>query len=373
MKRILFVHRSLVCGGIETALLDLCSLLDKEKYDVTILEYIGWGNVLKPQFLHAGIRVINPYDKFVPGKNIVHKAYNFLSLRYIAHQTLKKNKIYINEAFDVIVYFQITPLRVKCKSNPKIISYVHGDISTNEAYCRGVMRQKEFIKNSKRIVCVSNMAKKSLADIAGISQNTVTVFNPINSKRIRSLSDAEIPERFSRPYICAVGRLSPEKRFDGLVRIHKNLLDRGINHDLVIVGDGDERKRIETVIQETETADSVHLLGFKENPYPYIKNSLFTVCSSDTEGLPVVSMESLLLGKPVVSSFPTVAELFGDEKCGLITDISLESLEDGIYMMLSDHTYYRNCIEAAKARSSFFESEQMVKRVEQMLDDVLSL
>ena len=308
MKKILFVHYSLVCGGVETALLDLCTLLDKEKYEVTILEYMGCGNVLKPQFLNAEIRIINPYDKFVPGKNIIHKVYNVLSQRFIEYRIMKKNKIFLNEEFDMIVYYQIASLRVKCRSHPKIISYIHGDVATNESFYHGVMSQKKFIERSEKIICVSHLAKESLANVVGIYKNTVAVFNPINSKKILSLSEEKVVEQFSKPYICAVGRLSHEKRFDALVQIHKNLLERGLEHDLVIIGEGGERVKIESVIQETGTTDSVHLLGFRENPYPYMKNSLFTVCSSDSEGLPVVSMESLLLGKPIVSSFPTVKE-----------------------------------------------------------------
>lgn len=372
MKKILFVHYSLVCGGVETALLDLCTLLDKDKYEITILEYIGWNNVLKPQFLGAGIRVINPFDKLKPGKNVIHKVYNVLTQKYIEYKIMKKNKIFINEEFDIIVYYQVTPLRVKCKSNPKVISYIHGDIKTNKSYCVDVMKNKEFLMNSNSIVCVSNIAKNSLTDILNISENVSAVFNPINSAKILSFSNEPITEILNKPYICAVGRLSVEKRFDKLVEIHKHLLEKGLDYDLVIVGEGSERTRIEEIIKKTSTQNSVHLVGFKDNPYPYIKNSLFTICSSYTEGLPVVSMESLLLCKPVVSSFPTVGELFGDEQCGLITDIDLESLEEGIYKMLSDNTFYKKCVEAAVNRSSFFDSKEMVKRVENILDRLTS-
>ena len=124
----------------------------------------------------------------------------------------------------------------------------------------------------------------------------------------------------------------------------------------------------EEVIEETNTGSSVHLVGLKENPYPYMKNSLFTVCSSNTEGLPVVCMESLLLGRPVVSSFPAVAELFGEEQCGLITDINLESLEEGIYKMLSDKTFYEKCVAGANKQSVYFESRRMIEKVEEILD-----
>lgn len=373
MKKILFVHYALVCGGIETALLDLCSLLNKEKYEVTVLEYAVFAkNVLKPQFIEAGIRVISPYHALKPGKNIFQKVCNVIRQGHIEYRLNQKREIVINEHFDLIVYFQNTPIRVKCPSSPKVITYVHGDISTNALYREDILKQRNKISTSDKIVCVSNLAKESLAKVTGITDNTVAIFNPINSGKILSMSEMAVPERFSRPYICAVGRLSPEKRFDGLVRIHKHLLDRGLDHDLVIVGEGDERAKIEAIIQETGTANSVHLPGFKENPYPYMKHSLFMVCSSLTEGLPVISMESLLLGRPIVSSFPSVGELFGDKECGIITDIDLDSLEEGIYKMLADQEFYQTCVENAIERSVWFDSPNMVAQVEAMLNEVLA-
>ena len=64
MKRILFVHRSLVCGGIETALLDLCSLLDKEKYDVSILCFYKYHMPYETFLEEAGIKVTSDDEGF---------------------------------------------------------------------------------------------------------------------------------------------------------------------------------------------------------------------------------------------------------------------------------------------------------------------
>ncbi len=373
MKKILFVIPSLVCGGAETALLDLCTLLNKEKYEVSVLEYYSdWSDeALKPQFIEAGIRIITPYSKLVPGKNIAHKVYNVLWQEYITHQR-RKEKIFIREEFDMIVYYKITNMHIRCLSKPQVISYIHGDIETNEDYRKSVIHLKKRIEDSAKVICVSSLAQKSLEKVAGISKNTVTILNPINSAKIISRSNETVKEQFCSPYICAVGRLVPEKRFDVLVRIHKDLIDRGLPHDLVIVGEGNEREKIESIIRETGTESSVHLLGFKENPYPYMKNSLFTVCSSDTEGLPVISMESLLLGKPIVSSFSTVGELFGEEECGIITETGVKSLEEGIYKMLSDKAFYEKCVEGAKRRSSVFNADQMIQHIEQIFDEVLN-
>lgn len=372
MNKILFVHYSLVCGGVESALLNLCSMLDKSKYDITVLEYYGWGNKLRPQFDEAGIRVISPYSSLSPGVNIFEKVRNVCKQKYIQIR-LDNNKVYIDESYDLIVYFQVTGVRVKCRSNPKIITYIHGDIATNIAYRRSIFEHYKYIVESSRIVCVSELAKESLKKIAGIAENTVVAYNPIDTAHIKDLANEGIVEEINRPYICAVGRLFPEKRFDLLIKIHKNIIDKGILHDLVIVGEGKEREKLEKIIVGMNIEKTVHMVGFKDNPYPYIKNSLFTVCSSETEGLHVVSMESLILGRPVVSSFPTVAELFGKEKCGIVTDVIEENLGKAIAEMLSNEDLYEKSIEAARKRSCYFDSENMVKKIEEIYDDVIRL
>lgn len=369
MKKILFVHYSLVCGGVETALLNLCSMLDKEKYDITILEYEPWNNKLKPQFVEAGIRIITPYSHLTRGRNIIHKVYNLYKQKQIENN-LKNSRIYIKEEYDLIIYFQVTKVRVSCLSTPKIITYVHGDIKTNENYRKNVCDASNVIGSSDLIICVSELVKKSFEEVMGISHNVEVVYNPIDSNRIYDMSCEKI-EGFNNPYICAIGRLSPEKRFDLLIRIHKNILLKGIKHDLVIVGDGELKSELKKVVEETNTENSVHLVGFKKNPYPYINASLFTVCSSDTEGLSVVSMESLILGKPVVSSFPVVGELFGEEECGVLTDVSAESLEKGILLLLENKCLYNRCVEAVSNRKDYFESKKMIQRVEDLYDKIL--
>ena len=102
-----------------------------------------------------------------------------------------------------------------------------------------------------------------------------------------------------------------------------------------------------------------------------MKAAKFVVNSSLAEGLPVISMEALCLGVPVVAPIPSVAEAFGEECCGLITDNNMESLEAGVKKMLTDEAFYAQCKEGAQRRSAFFDGKRMVKEVEQMFLDCL--
>lgn len=374
--KICFLHQNLVCGGADKALLDLVTLMDKDLFDITVFAIQGGGE-WEPRFMNLGIRVINPYSNLsLSTKNPFTNVFNLFKIRKI--EKLKECggdgllDYCCKDKFDVIVSYHINNY---CRFAPfvkykaKTVKFIHGDAVTNDYFREKVLQLKAYVNRFDRIVCVSEAAKKSFEIVAERTEGVVTAYNPIVGSEIieKSNTPTLTPDE---KYVCAVGRFEREKGFPRLVRIHKRLLDAGLYHKLVIIGEGYEREAIEKAIEETGTNDSVILTGYCDNPYPYMKNAYFMVCSSYTEGLPVVSAESLSLGVPMVSSYPTVGEIFGDEPCGVITENDDNSLYEGMYKMLSDKDFYDNTKAAAKRRSEFFTGRQMVEKVENVFQNL---
>jgi len=71
---------------------------------------------------------------------------------------------------------------------------------------------------------------------------------------------------------------------------------------LVILGEGPERTRLEELIREQDLATAVHLKGWVSNPYPYYRAADAFALSSDFEGMPNVILEALAFDLPVVST-----------------------------------------------------------------------
>ena len=163
-----------------------------------------------------------------------------------------------------------------------------------------------------------------------------------------------------------MGRLSEEKGFERLLVAHRHLLDRGIRHRLVLVGDGPDGSFLRRMASALGLTDTVIFAGYQANPYPYMCRSRFLVNSSFTEGLPVIAMEALSLGKPIVATVPSVQETFGEECCGLIAENSVAGLEAGMEKMLTDEAFYAQVKAGAQKRSAFFDGKRMVKEVEEM-------
>lgn len=369
MIKVLFIHNKLVCGGAEQALFDLVSLMDKTKFDITILVQYD-GGIWEQKFRDAGFRVVSVWDCQQVSSNPFVKLRNLIKRKQIV-KALERDgegllKACLNEKYDIIVSYNGSTLQKMCFSgNAKTVKYIHGDVATNPLFRKNTLAILDQIRLFDRIICVSAIAKKSFVKATGISENVLAYHNPLNSSNITRLSQVEKDLPDGVPLICAVGRLAEEKGFDRLIRIHKKILDDEIPHKLVIVGDGDQYSRLMDIIAELHAEDSVIMAGYQANPYPYMRKSDLLVCSSYTEGLSVVAMEALCLGIPIVSSAPSVGEAFGDEPCGLISGSDDESLEAGIRKMLTDTDFYREVKAAALRRSAHFDGRRMVREIEE--------
>lgn len=369
MIKVLFIHSCLVCGGAEQALYDLCVLMDKSKFDISVLVLYD-GGIWEQKFRNAGIKVFSIWDCQKISRNPVVKIQNLVKRKQI-EKSLKNHgqgliNVCFSKKFDLIVSYQVWSMHPMCfVANTKTIEYIHGDVNTNIDYKEGMLNSLEYQKKYDRIISVSETARQSFMELTGITKNVSAHFNPLNSDKVRELSQIEIPRISNQPMICAVGRLTQEKGFERLVRIHKRIVNDGIKHTLIIIGDGSEKENISRVIHELGVENSVVMAGYQSNPYPYMKQSDFVVCPSYTEGLSVIGMEALALGVPVVSAVPTIGELFGDEVCGVVTENDDASLESGIRKMLTEREFYLRAKDGAEKRSKFFNGKRMVKEIEE--------
>lgn len=368
--RIVFVHHRLVCGGAENALFDLVNLLDKEKFDITVFAQRNDG-IWDEKFRNAGIRVIYDYSCRKATWNPVTKAGNIV-------KKLKTAKAYQNdgaglldvcvpEGADIVVSYNVWENEeMVFAKNAKTVKYVHGDPGTNPDYRKEAMEHKALLSRFDRIICVSRSAWNAFREISGLTDGVELHYNPMNSEIVRQKAEEPVDFPEDVPVICAVGRLSREKAYERLIVIHKKLLDQGIRHKLMIVGDGPDREYLDRLIRAMDLQNSVIMTGYQSNPYPYMKKSRFLVISSYTEGLPVISMEALSLGVPVVSTIPSIGEVFGEETCGIVSENDNASLEAAIRRMLCDETFYAQAKAGAEKRSAFFDGKRMVQQIEEL-------
>ena len=134
-----------------------------------------------------------------------------------------------------------------------------------------------------------------------------------------------LPERASTrsdaiKLIC-VGRLSPEKGIAGLLVAFAELRKSNPKVTLDLVGDGPERAQLDALVERLEIGEAVRFLGRlpEAETLRQIADSDVLVLPSFMEGLPIVLMEAMALGLPVIASrVAGIPELVQDGKTGLL-------------------------------------------------------
>ena len=81
-----------------------------------------------------------------------------------------------------------------------------------------------------------------------------------------------------------------------------NNLKKKINFKLLILGKGENEGKLKEFILKNNLKSYVKLIGYKKNPYPYIKKSNIFILTSKFEGLPNVLLEAQYLKKIIISS-----------------------------------------------------------------------
>lgn len=367
--KIVFIHYALVFGGAEQALFDLINLLDKDKFEACVFVQHP-GGVWEQKYRDAGIELIYDYSCRKPTWNPVKKLGNFRKKMLVKKAEAMDGKGLMDiccPGCDIVVdYFSWCYPEGSFAKGAKSVRYIHGDPATEPAHNKMVTQNQEWLSRFDRIVCVAQESADSFKRLTGRTEGVEMHHNPMNSQLVqqKAMEQVDLPQ--DEPLLCAVGRLCVQKSFERLLVIHRRLLDEGIRHKLVLVGDGPDREFLERLITTLGIQNSVIMAGYQSNPYPYMKAAKFVVSSSLAEGLPVTAMEALCLGVPVVAPIGSVAEIFGEEPCGLITENNMESLEAGIRRMLTDETLYASAKAAAQRRSAYFDGRRMVREVEDM-------
>ena len=163
-----------------------------------------------------------------------------------------------------------------------------------------------FYPWADHIIAVSNDVADDLTRIAKIPHDLIQViYNPVVTPDLKEKSEEPLDHPWFKagepPVILAVGRLTDQKAFDVLIRafsiIRKNQVAR-----LLILGEGENRLDLETLIKQLGLEQDVKMMGFVQNPYPYMAHASLFVLPSRWEGLPTVLVEALYLGAPVVAT-----------------------------------------------------------------------
>jgi glycosyltransferase involved in cell wall biosynthesis len=136
-------------------------------------------------------------------------------------------------------------------------------------------------------------------------ERVVTIFEPVLDETVVEKSKAPLAHPWfsagEPPVLLGVGHLRTQKDFPTLIRAFA-LARKKRRMRLVLLGEGSQRHRLQSIISSLGVADDVYLAGHTENPFSWMARASLFVLSSAWEGLPAVLIEAMACGCPVVST-----------------------------------------------------------------------
>lgn len=357
MINILFFIESISGGGAEKVLRNLVNAMDQSKFDITVQTLYRED---AEKYLAPGVH----YKYCYPAKDRI----NELRMRAEAASGLTY-PLHIKSDYDVeVAYLECGSTKIMAGSTNKKalkLAWVHCDLAKKAddpvAFARETAK---YYRKYDMAVCVSEDVRRSFREMYGSTTKTAVVYNCYDDEEILHKAEKQVPTGKERT-IAAIGRLTAQKGFDRLLRVHKRLIDEGIRHQLKILGEGVDRKALEAFAEQNGLTDTVTLCGFQENPYPILKNAALYVCSSRYEGFSTTVIESLILGTPVVTTDCTgMREILGDSEYGLITANDDDAFYEGVKRMLTEPGLLEHYAERAKLRGRDFKCEKLAKDTE---------
>lgn len=207
------------------------------------------------------------------------------------------------------------------------------------------------------IVVSEGAAKDFSSSFPKLKEKIKVIYNPLDLDDIamKGMEEVVFPweDSSKKPIILSVGRLTKQKDFKTLILAFIKVR-MSLDSYLVILGEGEERKKLEQMIKDLGIVDSVYMPGFVHNPYKYMKKASVFVLSSIYEGFAIVIAEALACGTPVVStnceSGPS--EILDGGKYGFLVSVNdHNALAEAILSTIKNPPDKETLIERAKVFS----------------------
>ena len=369
MKKVLFLIHDLGQGGAEKVLVNLVNNMDRSKFDISVTVLFGGG--VNEQFLAPDIHFHAVFPKEVPGNSKLMKLLTPAQL----------HKLCVKEHYDIEVsYLEGPSARVisGCQDPyTKLVSWIHVEQHTMDKLAGSFRSEQEACACYNRFdqtVCVSQYVHDDFCQLLDFQKPCRVLYNTVESDKILAEASESAPGLVDDGNIrlIAVGTLKQSKGYMRMLQIIRRLRVEQYPVHLYILGIGPLQQEMEEYIRQNKLQDTVTLLGYQTNPYKYVSKCDLFVCASFAEGFSTAATEALIVGTPVCTvDVSGMKEMLGDNnEWGIVTENNEDALYLGIKLLLDDPALLAYYKEKAAERGKMFNTENTVKAVEDMLQNL---
>jgi glycosyltransferase involved in cell wall biosynthesis len=330
----LFLITTTDFGGTESILLELVRRMTGGEHEVSVCSLCPLGQI-GHEIEAAGVTITTLGMSANP------------SFRELAVAAIRLARMLDRERIDLVQSFLyranvVATLAVKMsRRRPRLVS---GQRSLNPA---GFQKAARAVKWTRRFSDVVVAVSEAVRDEVLASERTppervivirngvdTSVFTPVDGTRARAqlglTSDAFV--------VGGVGRLAPVKGFQHLIDAAGVLERRGVEIDVLLVGDGPDREELRQRAAAANLAKRVHFLGVRRDLTELYATMDVFALPSVQEGSPNALLEAMACARPIVASLVGgVPEIVVDGGCGLLTPAGdVESLADALVRVKND-------------------------------------
>lgn len=219
-----------------------------------------------------------------------------------------------------------------------------------------LLDNEDFVNDCSNFICVSNAVKSGL----NIKKEGMVIHNFLNDNLIELSKESNplvnIPSNTLK--LCMVSRISSGKGFERLLLLVKELEKENIPYIVNIVGKG--RKRELEYRKLFEPYEKVVFVGYRDNPYNYVKNSDYLVQLSDDESWCNSITEAKVLDVPVlVTNFKSSYEQIKDGYNGIMVDLDETDYSKVVKRLLSEKDVLKENLKEYKYRQEIEEWKEI--------------
>lgn len=337
-------------GGATSLVDDLARVLLSTGHTVTVLTRSAPGSAAIETYHDYEIHRITypiPYERFYWHRGVVLRSFPILAQVRALFRRRSITTVCIG-LLDMSAWYAFLLRRL---FRFRLVLYLHGGetrlLPTREPSYARLLRQA--LREADAVIAVSSELKREAAHYwpaaeakTHVIENAIAVQQPTAT-------------RFghSRPYIAAVGRLVEEKDFETLIRAYAKVQQEIGDVDLVIAGEGNRATALRKAADACPNPDRVIFLGRaeRETALSVMKGALFAVLPSLTEGFPIVAVEAIALGKPLIgTAIPGIQAVVEDGRTGdLFRPGDVDALAHLLRLYCQDRDYLSKVTAAAAA------------------------
>lgn len=378
--KVLFRHRSMEMGGVEKVMLSLLNNLDRNKFEITVLLILNQGE-LRDEIPSHVRKVYLVEGKEDLSKNSMLQKMQLLLRRRKLNKLIKNPEIidkkFLKQDYDVEIGMTYNDFEYVLRSSnkkSKKIGWFHSEINIPKFQPLVPKILQQFPCFDHMIYCsqkIKEIMHKEHSSLQYPEESVIINAIPIDEiKKKATVHIDDFPS--SEKVFVSIGRLHFRKGFHKLIEAHSKLIKEDFKHQIIIIGDGEQKHNLLKLIKENQVENTFHLLGNRMNPYPYLKKADYFILPSESEAWPLVIAEALILQKPIIATDTgDVSKMISDGKTGYLINYSVDEMYTAMKKFLSDPEFVMNIQENLIDIEKQFDNKRIFDAVEKILSDIV--